>query len=224
LHSVLSTPPISAAIREQTVFVNSKRFRINYQIDAIEAADLKEVAVWATRDGGKTWNRMGSAADPMGPYPVEVDGSGLYGFRLVIAGQNGTKGRLPQPGDPADKWIQVDVDPPLVKIKSAPYGTGSEAGKLVVEWEVHDAQLALRPLTLAYSTAAQGPWTAIESGLRDTRRFVWAVPDNGPERVFLRLTARDEAGNESHDQTPYPIDLTNLHPRGRIQSVEPIRD
>ncbi len=221
--SVLTQPPITSEIQNQAISVNTKRFRLNYQVEAIDPAGVKEVAVWTTRDAGKTWERLGSIEDANGPYPVEVDESGLYGFRLVVISHSGLKSRLPQPGDPADKWIRVDADPPLAKITSAPYGSGDQAGKLVINWEANDDLLAVRPIELSYSTRPDGPWTTIEKGLRNIGSYTWCVQPDAPDRVYLRLSVRDEAGNEKVDQTSYAIDISNLYPRGRIQSVEPIR-
>jgi hypothetical protein len=219
---VLAREPISAELLGQSVAVRSKRFRLNYQVDAIDPAGVKEVAIWCTRDQGKSWSRLGSIPDPHGPFPVEVDESGLYGFRLVVVSHSGLKSKLPQPGDLADKWVRVDVDPPVARITSAPYGTNGQAGKLVINWEAHDDQLSLRPIDLAYSARPEGPWITIESGLRNTGSYAWAVPAETPEKVFLQLTARDEAGNVQVDQMNYPIDVSDLYPRGRIQGVEPI--
>ena len=223
-HSVLNQPAVNPELSNQPISVNTKRFRLNYQVEAIDPAGVKEVAVWTTRDDGKSWARLGSIPDPQGPFPVEVDESGLYGFRLVVISHSGLKSRLPQPGDPADKWVRVDVDPPIAKITSAPSGTDDQAGKLVINWDARDDLLALRPIELSFSTRPDGPWTTIEKGLRNTGSYAWAVPADAPERVYLRLTVRDEAGNEQVDQTSYAVDISNLYPRGRIQSVEPIND
>ncbi len=223
-HGVMSQPAGNSELNNQAVSVKSKRFRLNYQVEAIDPAGVKEVAIWTTRDSGKNWARLGSIPDPQGPFPVEVDESGLYGFRLVVISHSGLKSRLPQPGDPADKWVRVDVDPPDARITSAPYGTDEHAGKLVINWEARDDLLALRPIELSYSTRPDGPWTTIEAGLRNTGNYIWAVQSDSPERVYLRLAVRDEAGNEQVDQTNYAIDISNLYPRGRIQSVEAIND
>ncbi len=223
-HSIFSQSPITSEIQSHAISVNTKRFRLNYQVEAIDPAGVKEVAVWVTRDVGKNWARLGSIEDANGPYPVEVDESGLYGFRLVVISHSGLKSRLPQPGDPADKWIRVDIDPPVAKITSAPYGSGEQAGKLVINWEARDDLLILRPIELSYSTRPDGPWTMIEKGLRNTGTYTWGVQPDAPDHVYLRLTVRDEAGNEQVDQTGYAIDISNLYPRGRIQSVDPIRE
>lgn len=224
LNSVLQSTPDQSNLAQQAIPINTKRFRLNYQLESIDPAGVKEVAVWVTRDGGQSWTRLGAALDPQGPYPVEVDGSGLFGFRLVVISYNGQKSRLPQPGDQAEKWVRVDVDPPVARITSAPFGTGADTGKLIIHWEAHDDQLALRPITLDYSSTPDGPWTTIEKGLRNTGSYPWLVPADVPSKVFLRLVVRDEAGNEKVDQTLYPIEIGGLYPRGLIRSVEPIKE
>ena len=208
---------------EQAIPVNSTRFRLNYQVESLALADFQEVVIWVTRDQGASWNRLGTSPNPTGPYAVSVDGSGMYGFRLVVTGRNGLKGRIPQPGDSADKWVLVDVEPPRVQITGAPFGTGENSGKLIVQWQIEEQRLDLRPIELAYSTSPEGPWAPIENNLRNTGSYAWEVDPNALERVYLRITARDAAGNRGSAQTTQPIDLANLFPRGRIQSVEPIR-
>lgn len=220
----LSRATVMPALAGQAISVRSKRFRLNYQVEAIDPAGVKEVAVWTTRDAGKSWARLGSIPNPDGPFPVEVDESGLYGFRLVVISNSGLKSRLPQPGDPADKWVRVDVEPPVARITSAPYGADGDAGKLIIQWEASDDLLAARPIEIAYSDRPESVWTTIEKGLSNSGRYAWSVPSDAPQKIYLRLVVRDEAGNESVDQTSTPVDLSNLYPRGRIQSVEPIGD
>ncbi len=184
-----------SALLDRASSVNSTRFRLNYQVDTLAVTDLQEVAVWVTTDLGRSWRRLGTSPDPRGPYSVEVDGSGLYGFRLVVVAKSGIKSRIPQPGDDADKWVHVDVDPPQVHITSAPFGTDENAGKLVIHWNATDARLSLRPIELSYSSSPNGPWTTIERGIRNTGSYAWAADQALVSKVYLQIVARDEAGN-----------------------------
>lgn len=213
----------SSPYLETAMPVGTTRFRLNYQVDSLALADFQEIVIWVTRDQGSTWDRLGVTTNPTGPYAVSVDGSGLYGFRLVVSGRNGLKGRIPQPGDSADTWVLVDVDAPQVRLSGAPFGAGENAGKLLIQWQATDLRLELRPIDLEYSTSPEGPWTSIEKNLRNSGSYAWAVDPNFQQRIFLRVSARDTAGNRGSDQTTQAIDLANLFPRGRIQSVEPIR-
>ena len=109
-----------------------------------------------------------------------------------------------------------------MQITSAPFGRGEEAGKLIINWQAFDQLLASHPIRLAYSPSIRGPWTTIAKSLKNTGRYVWKVPSHVPERVYLRIEARDQAGNGSAYELTSPIDLSGLSPRARIFSVEPV--
>lgn len=202
-------------------YINSRRFNMNYSVDAIDPSGVDRVVLWMTRDGGQTWKSWATDPDNVSPFPVEVDEPGVYGFRIVVHSRDGLTGLAPKRGDKADMWIDVDTEAPLVQITSVPYGRDNEAGRLVINWRAEDPQLTFRPVTLAYSSKPEGPWTPIERGLRNTGRYVWKVGSQVPERIFIRLEATDQAGNVGVFQLQNLIDISGLVPRGRIQSVEP---
>lgn len=214
--------PLNMPKLEAMQHINKRRFNLNYNVDAIDPSGVDKVNLWMTRDGGRTWKSWGTDPDGISPFPVEVDQAGIYGFRVVIQSRDGLTGITPRRGDQPDMWINIDTKAPMAKILSVPYGRGHEAGRLVINWEAEDPLMTFRPITLAYATDPQGPWTAIENGLRNTGRYVWKVGSEVPERVFLRLEAVDEAGNVGVFQLNNLIDLSGLVPRGRIMSVDPV--
>ena len=205
-----------------TQIISSKRFRLNYDIDAIDPSGVGQIDLWMTRDGGQSWELWGQDPDNVSPFPVEVQTEGMYGFRIVVRSVDGLAGRGPTRGDSADMWIQVDVTSPLTKITSVPYGRGREAGKLVINYAVNDANLSLRPNRLSWSRSPEGPWTLIEEGLRNEGRYLWTVDRNTPDRIFLRLESHDRAGNRGVHNLSQAIDVSGLVPRGTIYGVEPV--
>ena len=223
--SVMSTKPVvdSSDPRDAaTEVISTKRFRLNYGIDAIDPSGVAKVDLWMTRDGGRTWDSWGSDPDNTSPFPVEVQEEGRYGFRIVVHSKDGLTGRGPSSGDTADMWVHVDTQSPLARITSVPYGRGGEAGRLVINYSVNDPFLVLRPITLAYSRGPSGPWTMIDEGLRNEGRYVWKPTANVPDRIFLRIDARDTAGNVGVHQLSQAIDVSGLIPRGTIHGVTPV--
>ncbi len=202
--------------------IGSKQFRLNYGIDAIDPSGVARVDLWMTRDGGQTWNSWGNDADNTSPFPVEVTEEGRYGFRIVVHSRDGLTGRGPASGDKADIWVHVDTQSPLTQIVSVPYGRGPEAGRLAINYRVADPHLTLRPINISYSSNPDGPWTAIGEGLRNEERFLWKPTSNVPDRIFLRLEARDRAGNVGVHQLSQAIDVSGLVPRGTIHGVVPV--
>ncbi|MEM7455877.1 MAG: hypothetical protein AAF456_16100, partial [Planctomycetota bacterium] len=166
-------PPFHQPAESDVIPVNTKRFRLNYSIDAIDPSGVERVDLWVTFDGGQTWQTWGTDPDGMSPFPVEVSNAGLYAFRIVVHSRDGLTGRAPMRGDKPDMWINVDVEAPVVQITSVPYGRGTEAGRLVINWEASDPYLTLRPITIRYSVDPRGPWTTIETGLRNSGRYLW---------------------------------------------------
>ncbi len=205
-----------------TQIIGTKRFELNYDVNAIDPSGVGQVDLWVTRNRGRTWKLWGYDPDHASPFPVEVTEEGLYGFRIAIRSKDGIAGRGPSSGDQPDMWVLIDVTSPLVKITSVPYGRQSEAGNLVINYSVSDTNLTLRPIELAWSTNPDGPWTTIEKDLRNEGRFVWKPGQNVPERVFLRARANDRAGNVGLHHLSQTIDMSGLVPRGTIFGVVPV--
>ena len=202
--------------------ISSKRFRLDYAINAIDPSGVAKVDLWMTRDNGLNWQLWGSDPDSVSPFPVQVNDEGRYGFRIVIQSRDGLTGQGPSRGDQPDMYVHVDSQPPLAKITSVPYGRGNEAGRLVINWSVSDPFLSLRPVRLSYSRSPAGPWTIIDNGLRNVGRYVWKVEPNVPERIFLKIEATDQAGNVGVHQLSQAIDISGLVPRGTIRGVVPV--
>jgi hypothetical protein len=208
----------SAAPRQ---IVGTKRFRLEYAIDAIDPSGVARVDLWMTLDG-RNWNAWGSDPDNQSPFPVEVQNDGRYGFRIVVHSKDGLTGQGPSTGDDADMWVLVDTQSPLTQITSVPYGREDEAGRLVINYSVSDDQLTLRPVTLAYAVSPQGPWNLIGEGLRNESRYVWKPKSDVPDQIYLRIDALDKAGNVGVHVLNHVIDVSGLVPRGTIRGVSPV--
>lgn len=202
--------------------INSRKFLLNYNVDSVDPSGVGKVVLWTTRDGGETWKSWANDNDTSSPFPVEVDENGIYGFRIVIHSNDGLSGKPPLRGDEADMWVRIDTEAPVAQIISAPYGTGNEVGRLIINWQASDEKLRTKPIKLSYSTAAQGPWTTIENGVRNTGRYAWKIGRDIPDRIYLRMEVTDAAGNVTVQQLTRPIDVSGLVPRGRINGVQPI--
>ena len=175
-------------------------------------------------DNGKTWSKWGEDEDRESPFDIRVDEEGMFGFRVVIVGSNLIASNQPRAGDPADAWIYVDTKAPDVKIISAVYGAGEEAGHLVIDYSCVDDQLIDRPISISFSERRDGPWTTVASGLKNTGRYLWPAEPNLPKRIYLRIEAVDRAANIGVYRLDLPIDVEGLTPRGRIKGFRPIND
>ena len=97
-----------------------------------------------------------------------------------------------------------------------------ETSELTIHWEAGDDVPDPRPISLSFSASAQGPWTPIASGLENTGSYRWRLDGRVPDRIYLRLEVRDEAGNVGTYDTAEPVALDRHRPAGRIRGVRPL--
>jgi hypothetical protein len=204
--------------------VNSKTFELGYDVDSVGRSGIAKVELWATRDGGRTWTSMGVDSDNRSPFIATADGEGVYGFRVTVQSGSGLGGRPPQSGDLPELWIGVDLTRPTARLISAEAGTGDRAGEIVIRYEANDASLASKPVTLLQSAQPGGPWTTIAAGLDNSGQYTWRFDNSVPDRVYLLLEVRDEAGNIGSFESADPISLDRVLPQGRLRSVRPVGD
>jgi hypothetical protein len=209
---------------ERPYMVNSKRFALEYEIESAPAGGIAKVEVWGTRDGGRTWTSYGVEPSRQGPVRVSVDAEGLYGFRITVQDARGSGNSPPKNGDLPELWVGVDLTKPAARITAIDPGTGDHASELAIRWEASDAMLAARPITLSFSDRPDGPWTPIAGGLENTGGYVWRFDNRVPDNIFIRLEARDEAGNVGEFQTTTPISLAAARPQGHLRNVHPMND
>jgi hypothetical protein len=209
---------------QNTYYSRAKSFSLDYAIDITRGSAVSNIELWGTMDDGKTWSKWGEDEDRESPFDIRVDEEGMFGFRVVIVGSNLVASNQPRSGDPADAWIYVDTKAPDVKIISAVYGAGAEAGHLVIDYACADEQLIDRPISISFSDRRDGPWTTVASGLKNTGRYLWPAEPNLPKRIYLRMEAVDRAANIGVYRLDLPVDVEGLTPRGRIKGFRPITD
>ena len=207
---------------ERPRMTKSKRFQLDYEVDAVAANGVREVELWGTSDDGRTWTIWQSDPDRQSPLDIEVQNDGIYGFRIVIVGNNGLAGSAPRNGDLADLWVGVDTTPPKIDFTAATYGQGEFAGQLEIRWTAQDSWMGDRPVTLLFSSQPSGPWTTIAAGLPNSGLYYWPIDPRIPEQVYLRLEFRDEAGNLAFEQLRDPISISGLTPKARIRAIRPL--
>ncbi|QDU29797.1 hypothetical protein ETAA8_49120 [Anatilimnocola aggregata] len=200
---------------------NSKRFSLDYDVEAVGPEGVADVELWGTGDRGQTWVKWGSDPDRATPFEVEVSNEAIYGFRIVIVGRNGLASNTPQTGDAADIWVGVDLAKPHARLTGATIAGGEQAGKLEIRWDANDDHFGPRPITLAVSDRAAGPFTPIAAGLPNTGRYFWEFDPRIRRQLFIRIEAQDEAGNLAADQLTDPISIEGLAPKGRIRDLAP---
>jgi hypothetical protein len=209
---------------EQLRMVNSTVFELDYDLESVGRSGVAKVELWMTRDGGRTWANMGVDSDNRSPFRTAVDGEGVFGYRITVQSGSGLGGRSPQSGDLPQVWIGVDLTRPAAQLVSAEAASGERAGEILIRYEANDALLAKGPITLLRSGQPGGPWTTIAAGLDSTGQYGWRFDNTVPDRVYLRLEVRDEAGNIGTFEAADPISLERVLPQGRLRDVRPVSD
>jgi hypothetical protein len=206
------------------LYVNSRSFDMDYEVEAVGPSGIAKVELWGTRDGGRNWTSYGIDPDNRSPIRATVEGEGLYGFRVVVQSGIGLGGLPPKSGDQPDIWVAVDLTKPLVRLTDVQIGEGPNAGELLIRWQASDSAFAARPISILFSDKPSGPWSTIAAGLENSGQYTWRPDSRVPDRIYLRIEARDEAGNIGTFDLPQPVALDRVRPGGRIRGIRPSSD
>jgi hypothetical protein len=202
--------------------VGSRTFALEYDLDDTGRWGVSKVELWGTRDGGKSWHSFVVDDDHRSPLVVTVDDQGLYGFRIAVDIAGSAPATPPSRGDLPELWVAVDLHRPVVELTEIERGDGNLGDHLIFHWKVADDNLEPRPIALFYSSRPTGPWSAIATNLEDTGEYAWRVERFVPARFYVRLEARDTAGNLAAFQTREPVDFAPLSSPGRLRAAEPL--
>lgn len=207
--SAASMPPSggSGSPSAPVQIVNSKRIPIDYQATRVGPSGLGQVDLWITDDDGRTWRLYSHDTQLQRPMIVDLPGEGTFGLRLVARSRAGRGKPPPLAGDSPDMRVEVDTTPPSAKLFQPEADPERPNEALVISWSATDKNLDATPISLHWAERSDGPWQPIAENLRNDGHYSWLVPKRLPDsnRVFLKLTARDRAGNVSEAITQEPI-------------------
>ncbi len=200
-------------------YVNDLEFEIDYQVDRAGTFGISRVELWGTRDGGRSWRRLAIDSDNVSPIRASVPEPGDYGLRIVVETAGGLDPRTPRPGDRPELTLRVDTELPTAQLMDVRQGEAYFADHLIITWQASDADLSETPISLSYSSRANGPWIPLATGLANSGRYSWRLQRHLPGQIFLQLEATDRAGNVASATTPTPIAVALPIPTGSLQAV-----
>jgi hypothetical protein len=180
--------------------VNSKRIKLHFEIKDAGPAGIAGVELWYMHEN-REWKKPDAPLQKQGPFVLEVDGEGLYGFKLIARNSQGRGDAPPRAGDTPQVWVLVDLTKPAVRINSARLLLEAEGGKLELSWIATDKNLAGRPVTVLYAEQPNGPWLPLIANLESSGMLLKKLPASMPKRFLVRVEAIDIAGNLGADQT-----------------------
>ena len=206
--------------RDRTRVVNSKKFNIEYRIDEVGPSGVSKVELFITQNSGEKWWRYGEDEDRRSPFNVDVPTDGVYGFALRVRSGVGLSDDPPRPGQAPEIAIAVDETKPKVQILPLQQGRGLSINKVLIRWKVTDDNLGEKPIAISYAGSSNGPWEPIGGWQPNTGRYVWTLGNNVPPRLYVRVIARDAAGNLATAYTIQPVLVDLRKPTARIVDVE----
>lgn len=225
-------PPGSPAVK----IVKAREVRLDFTVAKVGPSGLGAADVYVSLDKGVTWKKMPGevpislpkTADLHGPEPVpgsvsvQLPAEGtIYGFIVAVKSKAGLAPPPPKPGDAPEVLVELDSTVPKAQM-FRPQPDSSQPNTLILSWTAVDRNLAEKPITLEWAEQKDGPWNIIGEGqLPNTGQYPWHLPEHLPPRVYLRLTARDLAGNEARAQTDKPELIDLSVPQTKIIGVAP---
>jgi hypothetical protein len=205
--------------------INVTSFKMAYEVEDRGASGVGKAEVWVTRDEGRTWGKWSEVEKPESPLVIDLtrnganakESEGIFGFKVLLQSGAGLSRAAPKPGDAPDLRVEVDVTAPTVNIFE-PVPDASQRDTMILRWTATDRNLAADPITIEWADGPRGPWIPVAASeslgtssgvarrLPNTGSYPWKLPANFPtHKVYLKITARDTAGNIGEATTNRPI-------------------
>ena len=199
--------------------LRERSFKVGYAVDAVGSSGVGRVDLYITPDGGGRWYSYGEDADRVSPADVTVPGDGEYGFCVRVRSGAGLSEPPPKSGEAPDVRVTVDGTPPAVDLLSAGQGRGADAGRLTVAWRVTEDRPAAAPVRVELGRSAAGPWSVVQDWTADAGAARLPIPPGAGGRIYVRVTARDAAGNQRSAVTPNGVPVDLARPTARVLGV-----
>ncbi|HUG92580.1 MAG TPA: hypothetical protein VML55_17200 [Planctomycetaceae bacterium] len=203
--------------------VNALGFQIDYSVEGVGASGVGAVELFITENNGQKWFKYGDDEDCQSPIQVRVPQDGTYGFAIRVRSGVGLSDPPPRPGERPELVVVVDTTPPAVELLPIRQVRGADAHRIEIAWRVSDAHPAESPILLSYAAERDGEWQNIGDWQPDSGRYVWTADARLAPKAYIRVTARDAAGNHSTAESPEAIVLETTRPSVRIMDVQPTR-
>jgi hypothetical protein len=121
----------------------------------------------------------------------------------------------------------VHVDRTAPKVEGYPVQPDATLSNAVtLRYWASDANLAANGVALSWATHQAGPWQPIQTsnvrpvtGYADVQDCTWMLPPDLPNKVYLKISARDLAGNVGERVTRDPVTLDLHKPTARVKGI-----
>ncbi|MFV0444072.1 MAG: hypothetical protein ACK5Q5_10925, partial [Planctomycetaceae bacterium] len=213
---LLATPPLPQDVR----WVNSRSFRIDYEVEDVGPSGVGSVELYISEDGGIRWFHYGTDPDRESPFEVVVPRDGKYGFAIRVRNGLGGVADPPQPNEGPEIAIVVDQTPPTTRLMPLQQTVTGGACQIRISWFTQDDRLHDQPIALFHSNSREGPWEPITGWIPNQGRYQWTVSTLASRNVYIRLESRDAAGNIATCVSEQPLLIDTSRPTARILDIQ----
>lgn len=203
-------PPVAEILGPS--FARPGEVTLNYRASDNEGGTgLARIALYTTRDGGRTWTFAGEDSDLQSPLTVTVQGESPVGLMLVPFDKAGNHPPLPMEGTLPPFTLTLDTSPPNVTLDPSFLGSQKviRAGTPVtIRFSATDPNIRERSAAIEFSSDNGATWKLLAEGLPLNEPYLWNVPNEASRSCRIRVTARDLLGQVGEAVSPtFAIDV-----------------
>jgi hypothetical protein len=174
----------------ETAFAGKREFRIPFN-PGPGASNLKQLQLFASTDGGKTWSPSATVAPDQQRIPYLAQRDGTFWFAVQSMDLQGKLYPPTMDGAVPSLKVIVDTQPPVVQLQPLP----PRPGEVGVSWTIRDDHFDFGipdAVRLEYRLSGGVTWLPL-SVPQGAAQFYWNPKSN--TLIEVRLRARDRAGN-----------------------------
>ncbi len=208
-----------------TVYVNHTDINVRFALEDVGPSGAV-VELYYTKGGGR-WEKyrepqtFRESSQREASFRATLPGEGAYGVSLSIKSGVGYGDPPPRPGEAPQIWVVIDLTKPQVKMGKVQAQRTADGGVLTIQWTAHDTYLDGQPITLLYADELKNSWQPIARNIDNQGQYTWRLPPEVPPRIYVKVEARDKAGNVGFAETDQPVIVDLSQPRGRLIGVDP---
>lgn len=203
-----STSETTTATPRTVRYVNTLQFDLKYRLRDVAPDEKIPVELWMTADGGASWQLASRDDAGRSPLQVTVEQPGEYGVQLAWQRPSGRGASRPQDGTPPRDLFIVDRRAPELELLGVQSSHKGNIQTVTIRWRAADEHFSDTPIRLLWGPTAEGPWSEAIADLPNDGRYDWKPESQLPDSIFVRLEARDQAGNLRIAESPRPVRLS----------------
>ena len=192
----------STAAQNQSTNTNSAAFSGNCELGLSISVSLNGTAESTTTCPDGTWSYSTAAQ--------VTDATRTYTFTQADAATNSTT--------ITGTWVRDGTVPALTLVQPNGSFILSGGATLSIQWTTSDANLALFPIKIEFTSNSGTSWSTIAPTLMNTGSYSWTLPSINSSGVQVRVTSSDTFGNSNAvvspvftiDSSPPIVTLTSL--------------